>query len=75
MFKCGLGIPYKIMDRTWYNLTFLTSKAIGERRKPHFFINGAAIQERYRDSKDILPLQDGTLPEHDLREDENEAET
>jgi len=67
------GIPYKIMDRTGYNLTYLTS--IGELREPPFFITDDAIQELYDDSEEILPLQDGMLPENDLREGENEAET
>jgi hypothetical protein len=67
------GIPYKIRDRTGYNLTHLTS--IGEHREPPFFIGDDAIQELYNESEDILPLQGGMLPENDLREGENEAET
>ena len=67
------GIPYKIMDRTGCNLTYLTSTR--EHREPPFFINDDAIQELYNDSEEILPLQDGMLPENDLREGQNEAET
>jgi hypothetical protein len=62
------GIPYKIMDRTGYNLTFLTS--IGERREPPFFINDAAIQNLYNESEDVLPLQDGVLQENEREEEE-----
>ena len=62
------GIPYKIIDRTGYNLTFLAS--IGERSEPPFFINDAAIQNLYNESEDVLPLQDGVLQENEGEEEE-----